>query len=143
MLQVVLISLSLQDHFKKNKWYAKSVACHQLNLMKDKHNIILILVHSNLNSSSGVAHDINSFLKRLSFFSGVSSSFKFHLVRPHLNLGKVIILFFSTFISLHHSFVYGGPSWWFIKVSIHSQGVLQDSCDSSCHSLIHSLIRVI
>ena len=60
MPQVVLISLSLQNYFKRNKWYAKSVACHQLNLMKDKHNIILILVHSDLNSSSGVAHDINS-----------------------------------------------------------------------------------
>ena len=92
--------------------------------MKDKHNIILILVlpsSNDLNSSSGVAHDINSFLKCLSFFSGVPSSFKYLFVRLHLNLGKVIILFFSTFISLHHSFVYGGPSWWFIKVSIHSQ----------------------
>ena len=81
---MVLISVPLQDPFK-SKCYAKSVACHQLNLVKDKHNIILILVHSGLNSFSGVAHGINSL----------------------------------------------------------SQGVLQDSCDSSCHSLIHSLIPMI
>ena len=43
------------------------------------------------------------------------------LLKLYLNLGKAIILFFSTFISFHHSFVYGGSSWWFIKVSIHSQ----------------------
>ena len=71
------------------------------------------------------------FIKMISFFfrsgswfqffsSGVPSSFKYLFVRLYLNLGKVIILFFSTFISSHHSFVYGGPSWWFIKVSIHS-----------------------
>ena len=53
MLQVVLISPSLQDSFERNKLDARSVACHQFNLVKDKHNIILILVHSNLNSSSG------------------------------------------------------------------------------------------
>lgn len=123
MLQVVLISLSLQDHFKKNKWYAKSVDCHQFNLMKDKLNIILILVRSILNSSSGVAHDVNSFLKcsYLFFFSRVPSSFKYLFVRLLLNLGKVIILYPSTFVSFNRSLVYGGPSWWFIKVSIRSQ----------------------
>ena len=40
---VLYISLS-SILFKKNKWCVKSVVCHQLNLMKDKHNIILILV---------------------------------------------------------------------------------------------------
>ena len=97
--------------------------------MKDKHNIILILVSSNdFNSSSGVAHDINSFsLVFLSFFSGVPSFLKYLFVLLHLNLGKVIILFFSTLISLHHSFVYGGPSWWFFNDLIHSQSILQDS----------------
>ena len=32
--------------FFENKWYAKSVACHQFKLVKDKQNIILILVSS-------------------------------------------------------------------------------------------------
>ncbi|KAI4973468.1 hypothetical protein ZWY2020_035729, partial [Hordeum vulgare] len=73
--------------FRKNKLYAKSIASHQLNLMKDKHNIILILVHSNLYSSSGLAHDINSFLKCLSFFSGQTTDWLCYcLLNPVLAL---------------------------------------------------------
>ena len=94
-------------------------------MMKDKQNIILILV---LPSSKRFQFFFRSG-SRYQFFSQVFLSFlfrsskfiKYLFVKLHLNLGKVIILFFSTFISLHHSFVYGGPSWWFVKVSIHSQ----------------------
>ena len=83
---------------------------------------MFFLLPRDFNSSSRVALDNNSFsLLFLSFFSGVPSFLKYLFVLLHLNLGKVIILFFSTFISLLHSFLYGGPSWRFIKVSIHSQ----------------------
>lgn len=65
-----LYSISLSPiFFKKNKWYAKFLACHQFNLMKDDHYIILILVHQgDFNYSPGLVLDINSLSQVLHLF---------------------------------------------------------------------------
>ena len=44
--------------FKKNKWYAQSIACHQVELMKDRHVIILnLLPQGDSISSSEFVHE--------------------------------------------------------------------------------------
>lgn len=126
------VLLSLLNLGKKNNQYAKSIVCHQFNFVKDKHNIFIILVSFMW---------FPSFFRSYSWyqFSSLScSSFIFHsskffflkylFAKFHLNLSKFIILFFSSFISFDHYFVYGGSSWWFVKDFVHSQGVLQHSC---------------
>ena len=44
------------------------------------------------------------------------ASFLFGGLDPQIGKDRILVV-----TPLHHSFVYGGPSWWFIKVSIHSQ----------------------
>ena len=101
-----MLYLSLFNLFKRNKLYAKSVACHQLNLMKDKRNIILILTSSDgSNSSSGVAHDINSFFLKCSYlffpefqvFSRLSS---WSFIEDFARLPSILSSFISCIILL-------------------------------------------
>ena len=103
---------------KKNKWYAKSIACHQFNLMKDKHTINLILISSKwvipsfrvcswwINSSSKCFH---------LFFSGVQISSAISSEPPYKSsqgssysfiLHSISSPFFVTGV------LHGGSSWF-------------------------------
>ena len=86
--------------------------CHQLKLVKDKHNVILILVSSS---------EFNSLFWRLikfsipgvwSFFSGDPSSLNYLVVKLHLNHYKVSPCVFN-FSLFSLSFVYRSSSWRF------------------------------
>ena len=95
----------------------KSIACHQFNLMKDKHTINLILIPSKwVILSFGVCSWwINSSSKCLHlFFPGVQlpRPFRWNL---HLNHRKAHLIL-SSFIQSHHpvftGVLHGGSSWF-------------------------------
>src|SRR3954466_10497411 len=97
--------------------------------MKDKHNVILILV-----SSSKFNSLFRRFIKILgfncsSFFSGVSSFLGYIISKIHLITSRLHLVF-STSLSFYHPFItgvlHGGSTWWFVKDSFHSSFVLQD-----------------
>ena len=73
--QVIDIS---PNPFNENKWYAKLVVCHLSKLVKDKHNVILILVSSSKFNSlfrrfiNILDFICSSFLFRSSKFSALS-----------------------------------------------------------------------
>ena len=103
--------------FKKNKWYVKSIVCHQFNLMNDKHTINLILISSKwvipslgvcfwwINSSSKCFH---LFFSRSSFSSVISSE------PPSKSSQGSSYSFILHSISL--SFCYRSSSWWFFMI---------------------------
>ena len=95
----------------------KSIACHQFNLMKDKHTINLILISSKwVIPSFGVRSCwINSSSKCFHlFFSGVQN-FLGHFVGTSIYIIASFNLILSSFILSHHPFVtgvlHGGSSW--------------------------------
>ena len=105
---LLVCAISLLILFNENKWYAKSVACHQSKLVKDKHNVILILV-----SSSKFYSLVRRFIKILDFSCFIFSFLEFQvflhyiIAKLHLNHRKASTLFFSSFFSCDHSFVAG------------------------------------
>ena len=96
----------------------KSIACHQFNLMKDKHTINLILISSKwLILFFGVCYwGINSRSKCFHlFFSGVQFPQPF-CRNLHLNHCKALVLFFFSFISISSSFCHRSSLWWFFMI---------------------------
>ena len=102
--------------FKGNKLHAKS-SCHQLNLMKDKHTINLILISSKwlilffgvcswwINCSSKCFH---------LFFSGVQISLAILSEPPSKSSQRSSYSFFLHSIS--SSFCHPSSSWWFLMI---------------------------
>ena len=107
-------------------------ARHQFKLVKDKHNIMLILV-----SSSKFNSLFRRFIKilgsKLFIFSFRSSKFSwlYHREAPSNQCKDSSYSFQASFLR-DHLFIY--PEffesffWWFIKDLIPSRSVLQDSC---------------
>ena len=96
--------------FYENKQYAKSVACHQSKLVKDEHNVILILVSSS---------KFNSLFRRFSkilvfscssFLSGVPSFLGYIISKLHLIIARLHLVL-STSLSFYHPFYYRSSSW--------------------------------
>ena len=113
--------------------------------MKDKHNVILILVSSS---------ELNSLFRRsikfsvslaLFFFPRVPSSRNYITTEIHLNHRRTSpCVFYFSFLLCDHPFVTGvlheGSTWWFIKDLIPSWSFHQDSFLRSS-SFLHLAIR--
>ena len=81
--------------------------------MKDKHNVILILVSSSIfNSLFRSLIKILGFNCFIFYFPGVPTSFNYITTEIHLNHYKVSPCVFNFFCFYHH-FVYRGSSWMF------------------------------
>ena len=94
--------------FYEYKKYAKSVACHQFKLVKDTHNVILIIVSSNWSSFFFLELFIIShsrFHVFHLFFSGVPSFLGYIVAKLHLNHHKAHLVL-STSLSFYHPFYY-------------------------------------
>ena len=123
----------------------KSIACHQFELVKDKHNVILIIVSSKWFNSL-----LRRFIKILDFSCFILSFLEFQVflhyivVKLHLNHCKASTLFFSSFISFDHSSATvvpnEGSTWWFIKYFIPSRSFHRDSFLRRS-SIVHLAIR--
>ena len=112
--------------------------------MKDKHNVILILVSSKWFNSL-----FRRFIKILSFccfifsFSRSSKFSRFyHREAPSKSLQGFTLCFqfLFLFIPLFTGVLHGGSTWWFIKDLIPSRSVHQISFQRSS-SFLHIVIR--
>ena len=114
--------------------------------MKDKHNIILILVSSKwlIPYSGGSSYHILGSRCFIFSFPRVPNSRNYIIAKLHPNHRKASTLCFSSLISCDHPFVtgvlHGCSTCWFIKDSIPSRSVPQDSSHRSS-SVLHLAIR--
>ena len=114
--------------------------------MKDKHNVILILVSSKwlIPYSGGSSYHILGSRCFIFSFPRVPNSRNYIIAKLHPNHRKASTLFLSSFISFDHSFVagvlHGGSTWCFIKDLIHSRSVHWDSFQRSS-SILHVAFR--
>ena len=112
--------------------------------MKDKHNVILILVLSKwlIPYSGGTSNSCF----HLFIFLYRSAKFSLYLVaKVHLIIARFHLVFFNlSFLSFDHSFItevlHGGSTWWFMKDLIPSRSVHQDSFHRSSR-ILHLVIR--
>ena len=118
--------------------------------MKDRHNIILILVSSSLfNFFSGVVQRITFSVELLIFFPGVPS---FHFISSQsfiqsLQGFTLCFQFLFVFIPLFTGVLHGGSTWCFIKELIPSRSFHRDSflgsssisssCNPECNFFFH------
>ena len=121
-----------------------------IKLVKDKHNVILILVSSKwlIPYFGGSSKSLFSF-GQLSFREFQVFFPRYLVAKLHLNHRKASPCVFNfSFLSFDHPFVtgvlHGGSTWWFIKELIHSRSVHWDffseelkyssSCIPKCNS---------
>ena len=111
--------------------------------MKDKHNVILILVSSKWSNFllSGVVHHFTFSVREALYFLSRSSKFSqlYHHGDPSKSLQGFTLCFqlpFLLVILLFTGVLHQGTTWWFIKDLIPSRSVHQDSFQRSSSILL-------